>query len=193
MIISSKAGMQHTPVPRHAMQTIPNRFLTLGLALLGLFAACAQIHAQTVTSLLTMTNTSWHYYQNTNQPPVQGSIPWYQTNYSDTAWPQGPGVFGFETERVIPGAEIRTPLNLTQPGASAQTITYYFRTHFTYSLNTPGVEMWFTNFYDDGFVVYLNGGELYRIGVGTGQTYGTLATGHEATGFDYTSITNSPL
>src|SRR5262245_58523041 len=117
-MIISNADMQHAPVPRHSMQT--NRLLTLGLALLGLMAAASQIHAQTVTTILTMTNTTWRYYQGTNAPPNVNNIVWSQTNYSDAAWPQGFGGFGIDPDfgpagRVVPGFDFRTPLNLTQP------------------------------------------------------------------------------
>jgi hypothetical protein len=52
------------------------------------------------------------------------------------------------------------PLN---PATDFPYITYYLRTHFTYSNSLEGVTLLFTNYVDDGAVFYLNGAEIARI------------------------------
>jgi hypothetical protein len=175
------------------MRTTLSRSLVLALAFLALIGSVIHSHAQDVV-LVGMTNTLWKYYQSTNEPLPISNINWKATNYNDSTWTSGPGVFGFEDSTAMPpGAAIRTPLNLTQPNATAQTLSYYFRTAFNWSGATLGAELTFTNIIDDGAVVYLNGTELYRYRITGTPTYSTLAAGGTEGIFEYNFITNSSL
>jgi hypothetical protein len=187
--------MQHTrlhPI-QHPMRTTLSRSLVLALASIALISSAFLSQAQDAV-LLQMTNSNWRYFQGTAEPPNVNNINWRATNYSDAAWSgPGPGVFGLEDANVLPpGAAIRTPLNLTQPGATAQTLSYYFRTTFNYSQSPSGVELIFTNIIDDGAVVYLNGTEIYRYRITGTPTYSTLAAGGTEGIFELNNIVNSP-
>ena len=52
------------------------------------------------------------------------------------------------------------PLN---PATGYPFITYYFRTHFSFTNRLSGAALLFTDYIDDGAVFYLNGAELYRL------------------------------
>lgn len=102
---------------------------------------------------------------------------WLEQSYDDTqaGWSAGLGLFGYTPS---PGAypTINTPL------ASGPT-TYYFRTHFNWNFLPDNVAFVVTNYLSDGAVYYLNGVELNRVRLPSGQVgYGTGATG-----------TNSPV
>ena len=84
---------------------------------------------------------------------------WSSTNYNDTAWPQGAGLLYVETA-ALP-APTNTALTLTGTNGT-QVITYYFRTHFTFSGSPLGVQLIASNVIDDGAVFYLNGVEAGR-------------------------------
>ena len=59
--------------------------------------------------------------------------------------------------------------------------TIYFRTHFNFpSPVTSAVKLRLRHVVDDGVAVYLNGGEVHRFGLGTGDiTYSLSAGNHE--------------
>src|SRR5262249_9237741 len=55
-------------------------------------------------------------------------------------------------------------------------LTFYFRTHFNYAGSLAGVSLKLTTVLDDGAVFYLNGQEIFRLGMNAGPvTYTTLA------------------
>ena len=61
----------------------------------------------------------------------------------------------------VPQESTQMPLNpSTLP--TYPYITYYFRTHFTFTNSLAGVTLIFSNYIDDGAVFYLNGAEIYR-------------------------------
>ena len=88
---------------------------------------------------------------------------WRESNYDDSYWPRGRGVFAFEFDSVdFCGAAKDTTLSLGP-------MTYYFRFPFfvqhtsgrvTFSLVAETI--------DDGAVMYLNGQELRRVNMPTG-------------------------
>jgi hypothetical protein len=78
------------------------------------------------------------------------------------------------TTNYVPGTtmRIRTPTN-----AARNIITYYFRTHFTFTNDPGGMILTASNLIDDGAVFYLNGRELPRVAMPEGPVnWGTLAT-----------------
>jgi len=85
---------------------------------------------------------------------------WRQPAYVDSAWPTGPGVLCVE-DAALPGPK-NTPLKLGPT-------TYYFRTHFALDAAPEKVTLLeLTLLIDDGAVVYLNGQEVYRLGMPAG-------------------------
>lgn len=111
-------------------------------------------------------NASWRYNQTDNLDGVN----WRQPAYDDRAWPVGAAVLADEECNCLP-EPIRTPL-ANDSGRTA----FYFRTSFTYDGPLTGVELRLDTLLDDGVVVYLNGQEIFRLGMPEGvPTYSTLA------------------
>jgi hypothetical protein len=109
-------------------------------------------------ALLSMTNT-WRY----NQGGTNLGVPWRGTNYVDSAWPQGRGAFGFDTNASsLLSSQILTPLTLSN-ASNVKISTYYFRTHFTLTNNPFDVTVTITNLIDDGAVFYVNSNEVQRL------------------------------
>src|SRR5205814_227151 len=92
--------------------------------------------------------------------------------FSDSSWSNGFGLFGFETTP----AEYAYPFQTyIPPPVSNGFPTVYYRTHFQWTNGLTNVTLVATNYVDDGAVWYLNGVEVGRLRVATGQTYATLA------------------
>jgi hypothetical protein len=107
--------------------------------------------------LLTMTNSQWRYeFSGSNLGTA-----WRATNYDDSAWSSGRGVFALETDNqlVLPQTNTIMPLSNATNG---RITTYYFRTHFLLTNNPYEVSLIFTNLVDDGMVLYVNGVEWQR-------------------------------
>jgi len=87
---------------------------------------------------------------------------WRTTNFNDTAWSQGVGMFGFSQTGKVPPPGIRTRL---QFGAT----TYYFRRKFVFTNDASKLNFVIDQILDDGAVYYLNGQEIGRIGLPGGN------------------------
>src|SRR5438876_3836000 len=133
-------------------------------------------------------DTQWRY----NKSGTELGTAWRNAAYDDTGsgW-EGPGMilFGFETTpATYAPLTFRTPL----PDPLAQFVTnFYFRTHFTMP-NVPAnllalTTLLTTNYIDDGCVYYLNGVEILRYNMPTGEVnaatfaLGGLVEGYSAT------------
>jgi hypothetical protein len=135
----------------------------------------------TTDSLYDLTN-SWDYTTN----DLDGAN-WTATNYDDSAWiGSGPGLLWTDPagpNSDIPLLDTEMPLN---PDTGFPYITYYFRTHFSYTNSLLGVSLLFTNYVDDGAVFYLNGAEIYRLRMPDAPTpiyNSTLATNYPCDGY----------
>lgn len=185
--------MQHTRL--HLIQPMrTTRILTPVLTLFALLAGLIATQAQDL-KLLDITTNSWRYYQAGNQPVTIGGNVWRASAYNDTGtgWSSGFGLFGLE-DPIYPNI-INTTLDLTAPGATAQTIAYYFRTHFNYPTNPAGAELIFTMAIDDGAAIYLNGTALFTNRLAANGAYNVLAAGRNVPEgqYEYFSIVNSSL
>ncbi len=96
-------------------------------------------------------NSTWKYLDDGSDQGTE----WRDEGFIDLLWASGPGSLGYGD------SDIATTLSF---GSDSQNkhLTYYFRKSFT--ATNPGQ---FTNLrlgvrFDDGVVVYLNGGEIYR-------------------------------
>ena len=109
-------------------------------------------------------DTEWRY----DQSGQDIGNAWRETDFDDSAWPVGSGLFGRETKDL--GEPIRTPFSVSPPIA-----TYYLRKTFQYDgADTRGLRLQL--FIDDGAVIFLNGEEIYRINMPDGDTtFETLA------------------
>jgi hypothetical protein len=109
--------------------------------------------AQTSTLLLPLTN-SWRFTTNN----LDG-VNWTAPDYVETNWlGEGPALLYVENSASV------APKNTALPPPFGQAIprTYYFRTHFDFSGDTPS-SLVFSNYIDDGAVFYLNGAEVRRL------------------------------
>lgn len=101
---------------------------------------------------------------------------WNQPAFVDSAWPTGPGVLYVENA-ALPGPK-NTLLKIGQT-------TYCFRTHFSLDAVPARVTLLeMTLLIDDGAIVYLNGQEVYRLGMPAGaaqsDTRASRAVGNAA-------------
>ncbi|WP_205880830.1 lamin tail domain-containing protein [Limisphaera ngatamarikiensis] len=111
-------------------------------------------------------SASWRY----NQTDNLDGVTWMSPTFNDSAWPIGAAVLADEDCGCLP-EPIRTPL-ADNSGRTA----FYFRTRFVYTGPTAGVQLRLNTLVDDGAVVYLNGQELFRIGMPEGTpSYATPA------------------
>jgi hypothetical protein len=111
---------------------------------------------------------------------------WTALGYNDSAWTgSGQGLFAGERGVAPNGAggaypalpeTVRTHLTLSNAANSAQLSSYYFRTHFNSYASGSGT-LTLRTILDDGAVIYLNGQEVFRLGVANNvaPNYATLA------------------
>jgi hypothetical protein len=130
----------------------------------------------TVERTLVPLNQTWKYDQSGNDLGTA----WKEPAYDDTAWASGAGVFGLENNATVRPLT-NTVLSLTNSNGQ-RVITYYFRTHFTFTNNPAEYFLTANNLLDDGVVVYLNGAEIYRYRVPAGQNFQTLAQNQPSEG-----------
>ena len=105
---------------------------------------------------------SWKYLQPTEQPLSS----WMATDFDDSSWTVGNGLFYVENAA------------LSQPKTTPLTLglmTYYFRTSFEHAPPLPGTKLRLSLMLDDGAVVYLNGRELFRLGLDAGSVSASTA------------------
>ncbi|MBI4663576.1 MAG: DNRLRE domain-containing protein [Verrucomicrobia bacterium] len=117
--------------------------------------------------------TKWRY-ENTGKDL---GTAWKDKGYNDSAWPEGAPLLALETGAVAD--TIRTPLKRQSPTGQG-IITDYFRTRFTLTSDPTKAKLSIRHVVDDGFVLYLNGTEVYRFSMPAGTvTATTAATSHE--------------
>ena len=136
-------------------------------------------------------NAIWKY----NQQGVDLGTAWRATNYNDGAagWASGRGGLMVEDNGAITPWR-QTTLSLTAPNGN-RIWTYYFRTSFTLTNDPRTLTIYTTNIFDDGMIVYLNGKEIYRYNMPSGDVgYSTAALNLPAEGVIYlTNLPNSLL
>jgi hypothetical protein len=110
---------------------------------------------------------TWNYLEGVN---LDGTD-WTAAEYNDSAWSSGPGAFGEESS-VLPHS-INTVLLSPKLGGD---LTCYFRKTIDFT-GLAGASLKLTHMIDDGMVVYLDGEEVYRVGMSTGTpTYTTTSS-----------------
>lgn len=112
---------------------------------------------------LVLIGSTWRF----NQSGTDLGAAWRAPSYNDASWGSGAGLLYVE------GAALPAPKNtLLTLGPS----TFYFRTRFTLPVKPQSAQLVLNLVLDDGAVVYLNGVEIYRIGMDPGApTYATFA------------------
>jgi hypothetical protein len=90
--------------------------------------------------------------------------PWMAPGYPDSDWPEGPGLLWVDTRAGGPNPAVlyRKTQMPENPVTHFPYITYYFRTHFTFTNAPAGTVLVFSNYIDDSAIFYLNGVEIKR-------------------------------
>ena len=109
----------------------------------------------------------WRYFAVTNDVGTSWKEPWFD----DSSWPEGPAQLGYAD-----GDEVTVvPFYYDQNGG--KNISTYFRRAFVATNDLRYTNLLIRLLRDDGAVVYLNGGELFRSNMPTGAvTHATLAS-----------------
>ncbi len=128
----------------------------------------ASVSGATSSAPAVQTVFGWTQVWKYNQAGTDLGTAWRASSYNDAAWPSGPGLLYVEDAASV------TPKNTA---LTIGRITYYFRTHFTFSGDPGSTALQLSTMLDDGAVFYLNGTEFYRLGVADGAVnYNTLAS-----------------
>lgn len=150
------------------------RAIIAGLVLAASAGFAPSSSAQTINTLVPFSQT-WKYLQVTTNLGTA----WRASGYNDAAWLQGPGLLTGGETAAYPEPFRTTTLSAPNDGSGR--LTDYFRTTFTFTGSTNGIQLWATNLVDDGCVIYLNGVEAGRLRVPANQDYLTQASGGPAT------------
>ena len=111
-------------------------------------------------------SSAWRYLATATAAPGT----WFQPSFDDAAWTPGLGELGYgdgDEATVVPFG----------PDSANKWVTTYFRQRFT--VNNPAIyaALNMTTIYDDGAIIYLNGQEVYRVGMPAGPVqYSTFAS-----------------
>ena len=137
----------------------------------------ASSNVVSTTVLFDLTNV-WRFTTNNLD-----KINWRAAAYNDSAWPEGPGVLWADIKYPTSGnPDLQFLPPHTQMPTNASTghpfITYYFRTHFTWTNSLAGVTLTFTNYIDDGAAFFLNGVEINRVFLSGSASNSTYATNY---------------
>ena len=110
----------------------------------------------TFTTQITETTSTWKYDQNTGN--VDLGTAWRESDFDDTGWSTGSGVFGKN------GGDF-----FATPWTTGGRITYYLRSEFQFDEAFSSATMDVAAHLDDGVVFYLNGQEISRFNMPSGQ------------------------
>lgn len=141
----------------------------LALVLFGLAMPTVSVRSQV---LIELTNQVWKYEQSGNDPGA-----FWDPLHDDALWPQGQGIFAFETNNTtVLNNNVYPYTNtvLLPPSMGGPTVAY-FRTHFIFSGNPADYLLTSSNLIDDGFIIYLNGAEVVRYNMNVDGTAAALA------------------
>ncbi len=110
-------------------------------------------------------DAAWSY----RDDGVDPGAAWREAEYvEDQAWKSGPAALYVEA------SELPWPKN-TQLTIGSR--TFYFRTHFDFTGDPDAILLQLTTLVDDGAVFYLNGQEVWRVGIDDGDVdHNTLAS-----------------
>ena len=130
--------------------------------------------SNTILAQTTLINygASYSYYDNANEPALQGSLDWNDVAYNASAWEIGNAHLGYGD------SDEATTINENTNAA-------YVRHTFTFDNASPNTSLNLNLTYDDGAVVYLNGNEVWRVNMPIGaisyNTFAITSSGENAT------------
>ncbi|MCR5130013.1 MAG: CotH kinase family protein [Prevotella sp.] len=141
------------------------------------FKGWATDGTQSITDLTQIFGTSdaWNYYD-------QGSLDnqdWKSATYDDSAWSSGNAPLGYGNVGKSGTADYTTTLNYGT-NSSQKRPTYYFRKTFTLDEIPSENDVYQLTYYvDDGFIAYLNGTEIGRYLMASGNaTYSQYSSSY---------------
>ncbi|MFK7808190.1 MAG: metallophosphoesterase [Saprospiraceae bacterium] len=107
--------------------------------------------------------SNWKYYDKANEPDSVKNKNWYELGYDDSSWYKGPAQLGYGEK------DQKTKLN-------KEAITVYFRRCIHLKKKENYEALFAELIYDDGAVIYLNGKEVHRVNMPSGEiTYETFS------------------
>ena len=122
---------------------------------------------------------TWRYYKGSTLPPVQSTLQWYQSAYSDSNW-GGPSPSGFGYGDGDDATVFNDMRNI--PNVQGGYMSAYIRK--TFNVANPAAVSYLTigADVDDGFIAYINGVEVARRNMPAGAVTNTTAATptHEA-------------
>ncbi|MDB6032186.1 MAG: hypothetical protein JWM16_2524, partial [Verrucomicrobiales bacterium] len=117
--------------------------------------------ATTTSKVIVPIDQTWNYDQSgTND--WSSSSAWLQPNFPEPGWLSGQGLLAYETCGCLP-EPIRTQLR-----TNTSVATFYFRSTFNFTNDPQQVTLSLKHVIDDGMILYLNGVEVWRIGMPAG-------------------------
>ncbi|MFC1558037.1 hypothetical protein ACFL40_01640 [candidate division KSB1 bacterium] len=96
--------------------------------------------------------------------PEKSPKNWYKTNFNDSMWERGIGLFGYgySVINTVISKDITDPFNRGRKSIPREYPVTYFRNHFNIE-NYDLINDFFVDMrYSDGFVMYINGKEVLR-------------------------------
>ena len=117
------------------------------------------IPARTIT--LSTAADTWRYFDKGYDPSVQ-SGDWKSSDYNDSAWAQGNGIFGFGGSGGSLPVTTATA-RYTEADPSVQVMTTYYRRTVTLDADAARcLSLTGQVYFDDGYILYINGQEVSR-------------------------------
>jgi hypothetical protein len=127
--------------------------------------------SSTVLNAFLDEKTEWRYYYQNHQPENIENLKWNEAGYYDGNWASGSGCFGYGSREYT-----NTVVLDYGPDGDNKYITSYFRTTIDLGNLNEVDEIKATVIYDDGFVLYINGQEVKRENLPTGEiTYESMS------------------
>lgn len=108
---------------------------------------------------------------------------WQLASFNDSAWQLGTNLFEAKRGTIPVELEplLRTSMNVSNVANTTNVFTYYFRTHFNWQ-GSGAAALQIAHYIDDGAVVYLNGQQIYEIGMTNPAPIPYLATASRSVG-----------
>lgn len=130
------------------------------------------------------TIVSWNDAWKFNQTGLEPTEDWTHLDFDDATWGTGEGVL-FVEDASLPILK-RTALQLGP-------VTYYFRKTFTINAEVERATLSLTSLVDDGYVLYLNGVIIHRLGMDEGafdhETFANRSVGNASVEGPFSGVT----
>jgi len=161
-IPGARLFFNNNPIPTNKFNGLFHSPVTVKAEVPGGYKFTGWYKITTKTDSLIASNTNWKYYD-------QGSLDgynWQLPTFNDEDWTVGKAPLGYNDSN---GNRMRTTLDYGSDKNNRRP-TYYFRTNFQITEDIDSSKHFYLRAHiDDGFVIYLNGQEVYRYNVHEGD------------------------